>query len=458
MNIFKKLFSFFKKNNSTATEELIAHYVPSLLYMLKNHEITKGSDLTKEEVIDICDQSICMYVTKLRKAELDKQAGYKDINPEKCWEEWCSYKNKNCNLKNVCTYPKIILESKSPNCPLAVIIEEDDTCTYMYLIHLKTDGTQSIICPLWIRNHQKAPDDLEFAKMQEGFSSMMPKEFCSHPDGKERFQPENLRCIWLEEGDGVALLENEQILAIIPGWANDKIPAYSIDCIKENSLAFPLTKDNVLNERIKKADMFWNSWDYDPWRIFLDTRLEILCKEFGQETKYYAIDGGQWPIKGMAQFEKGDTTYLVTIGVSLIPQPFIEQLTEEPEKLRRIELGLAIKTEAFNKNAHEICSFLSAQTTIPWSNLTWLGHGHTIECGTLFEKDNEFPFCVFINGKFISSLPQIEFELFRGDNINVLWLTPISESEFHLIKETNVDDFLSADINKKRTWIFGKNF
>ncbi|CAO4848075.1 MAG: hypothetical protein FADNKDHG_01524 [Holosporales bacterium] len=354
--------------------------------------------------------------------------------------------------------PKIILESKSPNCPLAVIVEEYDTCTYMYLIHLKTDDVQSIICPLWIRNHQKAPEDLEFEKMQNGFPSMMPKEFCSHPNGEARFQTEKLKCVWFEEGDGVALLEKGEPLAIIPGWANDKIPAYSSGCIKENSLAFPLMKDNVLHERIKKADAFWKSWDNDPWHAFLDARLTVLHKEFGQEKKYFAIDGEQWPIKGMVQFEKGDTTYLVTIGVSLIPQPFIEQLTAEPEKLRRIELGLAIKTEEFNKNAHEICSFLSTQTTIPWNNLTWLGHGHTIECGKFFENDGKFPFCVLINGKTISSFIQIDFEPFRGDDINVLWLTPISESEFHIIKETNVDDFLSDEINKERTWIFGKNF
>lgn len=351
---------------------------------------------------------------------------------------------------------KIIHESKSPNCPLAVIVEEYETCTYMYLIHLKEDGIQSIVSPTWIRNHHKAPDDFELAKMQEGFSTMMPKEFCSHPNGRERLQPEDLRCVWFEEGDGVALLEKDSVLGIIPCWANDKVPAYSKDCIKENSFVFPITEENVLLERVRKADEFWNSWDNDPWSQFLNSRLEVLYKEFGEEKKYYAIDNGQWPIKGMARFEKGDMTYLVTIGVSLIPQPFVERVTETPEKLRRIELALAIKTNELMKNEMAICSFLSAQTTIPWNTLTWLGHGHTIECGSVFGQESEFPFGLFINSKAIPSLPQLELEPFRGDDINILWLTPIKESEFYVIKEGSADAFLSSKPNKKRTWIFGE--
>ena len=461
MKIFNKLCSFFRKNSVSATksktnEELVPHYMPSLLYMLEHHEKAKGSDLTKEEVIDICDKAICMNVASSRKKELDAQRGYKDIDPENCFEEWCAYKGNNPTLKSVNKNSKIILESKSPNCPLAVIVEEYETCTYMYLIHLKEDGIQSIVCPTWIRNHHKAPDDFELAKMQEGFPTMMLKEFCNHPNGKERLQPEDLRCIWFEEGDGVALLEKDSVLGIIPCWANDKVLAYSKDCIKENSFVFPITEENVLLERIKKADEFWNSWEDDPWTPFLNSRLEVLYKEFGEEKKYYAIDNGQWPIKGMARFEKGDMTYLVTIGVSLIPQPFVERVTETPEKLRRIELALAIQTNELMKNEMAICSFLSAQTTIPWNTLTWLAHGHTIECGSVFGQEGEFPFGLFINSKAISSLLQIELEPFRGDDVNILWLTPIKESEFYVIKERSADAFLSSEPNKKRTWIFGE--
>lgn len=351
---------------------------------------------------------------------------------------------------------KIILESKSPNCPLSIIVEENKTSTYAYLINLKEEGRDSIVCSTWIRNHQKAPDDFELDKMQEGYAPMLPKEFCNHPDGKLRFQPEDLRCIWFEEGDGVALLEKDTILTIIPCWSNDANPAYSKDCIKENSFVYPLTEDNVLLDRVKKADEFWKLWDNDPWTPFSDSHIEILSKKFGEVKKYYAIDGEEWPIKAMLRFEKEDTTYLITLGVSLIPQPLVELVTETPEKIRRIELALAIKTDELMQNEIGICSFLSAQTIIPWNDLTWLGHGHTIECNSIFEKKDKFPFGLFINSKIVTSLPQIEFDLFRGDDINILWLTPITKSEFHNIHTTGTDAFLNSERNKNRTWIFGK--
>lgn len=42
--------------------------------------------------MDIRDKSVCITVTKSNKEKLDTQRGYKDINPENCWEEWYVYK------------------------------------------------------------------------------------------------------------------------------------------------------------------------------------------------------------------------------------------------------------------------------------------------------------------------------------------------------------------------------
>jgi hypothetical protein len=324
-------------------------------------------------------------------------------------------------------------------------VEEYQTCTYTYLIHLKEEDIQSVACAIWIRNHQAAPNDFEVDKMEEGHSTMMPRRFCNHPNGKERLQPEDLKCVWFEEGDGVALLENEKVLCIIPSWSGDKFPAYSEDCIEANSFAMPLSEDNVLLERIKKADEFWQTWDGDSWAPFLSSRLEVLHQKFGEEKKYYIIDNGKWPLKGMAQFEKDDTTYLITIGVSIIPQPIVELVTETPEKMRRIELALAMKTDEFKKNESKICSFLSAQTSIPWQNLSWLGHGHAIKCETVFGQDDKFPFGLFINSNVVPALAHVEFKPFRGDDINILWLTPITEAEFITIQATNIDAFLKLE-------------
>jgi hypothetical protein len=99
MNLIQKLRSLFQKVSSATehietAEDLVPHYMPSLLYMLQNSENTKGASLTKQEVLEIRNKAVFMKIAKSDKNKLDEQAGYKDIDPENCWEEWCAYKNK----------------------------------------------------------------------------------------------------------------------------------------------------------------------------------------------------------------------------------------------------------------------------------------------------------------------------------------------------------------------------
>jgi hypothetical protein len=52
--------------------------------------------------------------------------------------------------------------------------------------------------------------------MKRGLVPMLDISHCRHPSGASPLQPENLKFIWSEEGDAVALSEGEEILAIIP--------------------------------------------------------------------------------------------------------------------------------------------------------------------------------------------------------------------------------------------------
>ncbi len=350
---------------------------------------------------------------------------------------------------------KILLESYSPNCPLSVIVEETESSTYMYLRRMENGEFPSVISAAWVRNHKESVgSNVDITDMQEGHPPMLPGEFCNHPQGKDYLKPQDLECVWFEDGNGAALIENNEILCIIPSWTGSKFPPYSKDCIKENSLAVPITEGNILINTVRRAQEFWSSWNDDSWREFRDSRVDLLNSHFGQYRNYYAIDGDKWPVKSLVRFEVGDITYLVTIGVSLIPQPTIELFTNAPENLRRIELGLAIKTNELEKNETQILKFLSMTTNMPWENISWLGHGHTLECGSVFSKEGNFPYSVLINSREEGSLPQIKFPDFRGDPVNLLWLTPISKTEFDSITNTGVSEFLKQIRGKDRSLIF----
>lgn len=123
-------------------------------------------------------------------------------------------------------------------------------------------------------------------------------------------------------------------------------PGYAKDCVKESSLCFPLgtPETNVLFKRVENAIKFWNSWESDRWSSIQQSFLDAITTDIGETTHYYAIDGGHWPPKAMVKVIKEDITYIFTLSVSILPQPKVEQYTDEPESIRRFEFA-AINTD-----------------------------------------------------------------------------------------------------------------
>ena len=70
------------------SEELVIYCVPSLVATLLNREQAKGTPLTEEEVIQIRDTSPAIALRPETAREMDTKRGYKDIDPDYCWEQW----------------------------------------------------------------------------------------------------------------------------------------------------------------------------------------------------------------------------------------------------------------------------------------------------------------------------------------------------------------------------------
>lgn len=62
-------------------------FMPSLVSNLMAGEAKKGQKLTESEVLEIRDRSAVVVVPGDR-AFLEEAQGYRDVNPENCWEEW----------------------------------------------------------------------------------------------------------------------------------------------------------------------------------------------------------------------------------------------------------------------------------------------------------------------------------------------------------------------------------
>ena len=72
---------------------LVIYCVPSLVATLLNRECAKGSPLTEEEVIAIRDSCPAIALSPETAAVMDEKRGYKDIDPDHCWEQWQEARN-----------------------------------------------------------------------------------------------------------------------------------------------------------------------------------------------------------------------------------------------------------------------------------------------------------------------------------------------------------------------------
>lgn len=77
-----------------AEKKLVPIFMPSLSALLLASERQKGAPLTEKEVLAIRDSATVTMLSAETAAKMDAQRGYKDINPENCWQEWQELRKK----------------------------------------------------------------------------------------------------------------------------------------------------------------------------------------------------------------------------------------------------------------------------------------------------------------------------------------------------------------------------
>ena len=214
---------------------------------------------------------------------------------------------------------------------------------------------------------------------------------------------------------------------MIPSWSGyDGFEGYARDCVQEGPLCWPFTSDNVLRERIRAADEFWSSWDgpSSPWEEIQESQLDAYTRQLGRYEKYYGIDGGNWPPKALLRTPVPGGIALTTVGVGLRPQPHVEMAGDDAAPYRRIELGIGLSEHAstfFERSG----KYISAQSSLPWDQISWLGNGHTVPCDAFTQTS--FTAILLTAGP--PSGPRVTLPNFRGDAVTLLWMIPITEAE-----------------------------
>lgn len=326
--------------------------------------------------------------------------------------------------------PQILTEDWSPCCDVQAFVEESDTCCYFYL-WFNPGKENAYVKSCWICNTVPAPKQLDVEGMREGLAPAQPEEYVSHDLKGIHLNPQTLSIVWFEEGDAAALLDGEQIICVMPAWSGYQgFCGYSRYAKGNAPYAWELAPaEAVLSARVEKSRKFWEYLDGEFWGEVQTLHLQTLENFFGPYEKYFAIDGGEFPPKALVSGKKDGICYGITAGVSLLSMPRVEQYyEEEPENYRRIELGFAA-TEEQQEVCMKMYSYLSSISNMPWNEVSFLGHGHTIPCDVI----EGFAAIWLINTRLIPQINAPQYPAFRGECINLLWAVPLKQDEYDWI-------------------------
>jgi hypothetical protein len=342
--------------------------------------------------------------------------------------------------------PKLLLESVSPNGNVNAFVEQTGNAIHFYLYFPNASEQSDRVRMCWVRNTGPAPEDIDPPSEGEDMRApMLPARYCRCPEGSPELNPDDLSIVWFEEGNGAALLEGGETLAIIPSWSGvNDFNGYARDCTAESLLCWPLAPDNVLHERVARAAEYWSAWDDETyWPNFQMRMLEAYEHAFGvKESMYFAIDDGAWPPRALVRYDLPDRCVLVTVGMSLRPQPNVELFMDDPEVARRIEIGAAFEPGCPEDEIQQFGQFMSGMAAYPWDFYHWFGSGHTTDCEAVPVSlgGSRFPAVLFTSEAY--DKPMVDFDTFRGDPINLLWLVPITASELEIVHNDGSEVFV----------------
>src|SRR5256886_3785316 len=266
--------------------------------------------------------------------------------------------------------PGTVLESESPYGSRRLVVEYDGATTSAYL-----HDAGAVLGAAWIANHEQAPQSADLSRLTAGQAPLMPAAHTKHPAGRPPLDARTLRALWFEEGDGVAIIEGGQLLAVIPGWSDMArgMPGYSRDVIGQTPFAWSLDDAmEWLGPRADRATAFWR-WRQrdDSWTSFQRSLLGHLLARLGPGARYWDVGGGKQPMVGVSErpaTAQRPYTVLSTIGMSCQRMPVVEQAMEDPSACARIELAIA--TTMPSRDAARVFLWLAPY---PWRAVTWVG-------------------------------------------------------------------------------------
>lgn len=352
--------------------------------------------------------------------------------------------------------PDLLLRDTSPYGTRRASVVRGEGDVYLYLEDL-TGPTPETTSAVWVANHTPAPTGPDDAgSTVAGGPARMAASGTVHPEGCPPF--DQLQVVWFEEGDAVALVDGQGVLACVPGWAGtDGFYGYARYARGQSPLAFELAADaqELLERKVAESAEFWTWRGGQAWAQIRSTGLAHLDAAVGPQEVAWPLGDRLFPelIASRHRYRDHDLWVTATTGLSAQRMAGVEQYHDEPEAAARIELAIARTTP--DQVGAEL---LGALAQIPLGRCTWLGEGHTIG-GTpgaypAFGADKAAllltaspPAAPDLPAPHLGGLER------RGAPVTYLWVLVIDEEAFRIARGRDARNALGHLAETGATWI-----
>lgn len=344
-----------------------------------------------------------------------------------------------------------LLESAAPGTGATAVVEDDGESVYLYLAN--APGAAPGLRACWVRNLVPAPASLDRQRLLSGRPPLLPVDWCAHPEGAPR--PADLSLVWFESGDGVALFEGRELLALIPPWGADrKFPGFARDSLRPSAFAAPFPEDDrLLRLEIERARDFWQTWETDPWPSLRGELASAYESVLGPALRTHDLDAGQWPPRLASEHRVDDAAVLVTAGMSTRPMSAAAEHVDRPAGVWRVELALAMDGSLAAGHEDKLAGYLNAASSLPWRRRTWFGAGHAIGCDTVPVGPSGERFVAMLLTPTPPGVPPVQMPRVFGDRPLVLWMLPITDAERRLLQTASSAELLERLEKAGVTWV-----
>jgi hypothetical protein len=351
--------------------------------------------------------------------------------------------------------PEILMQEVSPYRTRRATLLKGEGDVYLYLEDL-TGAEPQTVSAVWVANHQPAPTG-RGESSEPGVPPRMGAGGTRHPEGCPGLGP-GATLVWFEEGDAIALVDGEGVVAAIPGWAGrEGFYGYARYARGRSPLAWELTKDagQVLDQKALQSREFWEWRGGGAWPEIRSVGLAHLEQRLGPQDAAWPLGEAVFPelIATRHRMRGSDIWVTATTGLSAQRMAGVEQFLDDSDGVARIELAIA---RAVPDQAG--ADLLGALATIPFGRCTWLGEGHTIGGSPgaypAFGPDKAAllltarpPYTLDLPVPDLSGLSR------RGAPVTYLWVVLIDEDAFRLARGRDARSALVHLHENGTTWV-----